>query len=328
MRIKGKPYPIPEPKRLKILVFGAGAVGMAFGGFLSRHHEVTLLGRARHMEAIRKKGLRVGGIWGRHRFGKMRALSDAGRLVRGKTHFDLVLICVKSYDTEPAARWVKKIAGPKTIVISLQNGLGNIEKLHRYLDPARVLAGRVIFGVEIFDAGAIQVTVMAHPTAIGETSRPGVTSRVRKIARLFSASGVPAVAAGDIRIFLWAKVIYNCALNPLASLLGSCYGQLAERELTRLMMDEIIREIYRVARCLKVRLHPPSAALYRKLFYAKLVPSTYHHHPSMLQDIRNKKRTEIESLNGEISRAGRRCGVPTPVNDFLANAIRRLSAKF
>jgi len=307
---------------MKILVFGAGAIGMAYGGFLSRRHDVTLLGRPRHCRAIRKKGLRVGGIWGRHVFRAMNLCSDSKALVRAKAPYDLILLTVKAYDTAPAARVIRRLIGPGTAVVSLQNGLGNIEALHRVIPAARVVAGRVIFGVEVCGPGSIRVTVIAAPTALGETAPRSGSARIGRIARAMNRAGLRTVVTADVRALLWAKVIYNCALNPLASLLGCHYGYLAGRNLTRKLMDAVIREIYAVARRCGIRLKPRSAEDYRKLFYGKLVPSTYHHHPSMLQDLRRGKRTEIESLNGAIARLGRKHGVPVPVNRWLAKMIR------
>ncbi len=308
---------------MKILVFGAGAIGSAFGGFLSKYHDVTLLGRLRHLRAIRSRGLEVSGIWGRHTFRNFRLETDFKNLVPQKPFFDLILVTVKSYDTYAAGRAVRKIAGPGTLVVSLQNGLGNIEALRRFLPSKQVLAGRVIFGVEVPGPGRIKITVIAAPTAVGETHVKRVTPRVRRLAKIFVQAGLPAVAVRDVESLLWAKVIYNCALNPLASLLECHYGLLAETGITRLVMEDVIREIYSVARCARVRLEPQDSGGYIRLFYRKLVPRTYHHHPSMLQDLQNGKPTEIGALNGAIVRLGRELGVGTPVNRALEFLIRR-----
>lgn len=307
---------------MKILVFGAGAIGMAFGGFLSRRHQVTLLGRAAHLRAIQEKGLRVDGIWGRHTFRNLRTAETLTELKENSTDFDLILICVKSYDTARAARELRKILKGREWIVSLQNGLGNIEILHRYLPPGQVLAARVIFGVEVRGPGRIRVTVIAKPTAVGETAKRKRTYRTRKIARIFHESGLPAAATSRVESLLWAKVIYNSALNPLASLLGCRYGNLGRREWTRCIMDAVISEIYAVARRKGVTLEPAAEDKYRRLFYGRLLPSTYYHHPSMLQDLRAGKRTEIDALNGAIVKIARSLKVKVPVNRFLVKAIK------
>jgi len=308
---------------MKILVFGAGSIGMTFGGFLSPRHDVTLLGRKPHMAAVRRRGLRVGGIWGRHVFRRLKTATDPRALGRD---YDLILLTVKSYDTEKAARRLRNLLGPNTAVVSLQNGVGNLEILRRHLPADRVLGARVIFGVVMKGPADLEVTVIAKPTAVGEASLKKITPRAKKIAAMFDRAGLPSVPAADIQSVLWAKLVYNCALNPLASLLGSNYGFLGDHGLTRSLMDEIIAEVYRVARAGRVVMNPPNEAAYRKLFYGKLVPSTYHHHPSMLQDLRNGKRTEIEALSGAVVRMARKTGKAAPVNEYLWKAIREKQA--
>jgi len=174
--------------------------------------------------------------------------------------------------------------------------------------------------VEI-EPGKIRVTVSADETRIGETLVKKVTDRVEALARIFSEAGLPTRPVPDVEQYLWAKLIYNCALNPLASLLGVHYGALTESEATRFLMEEIIREAYRVAKRKKVKLDPPAAESYIRLFYRKLVPLTYDHHPSMLQDLRQGKRTEIDALNGAIVRLGRSVSRAVPFNHLLTELI-------
>lgn len=314
-------------KNASILVFGAGAIGMTFGGFLSKEHKVTLLGRASHIGAIRKRGLKVSGIWGRHCFRRFFLYSDASKLEKEGEAYDLILVCVKSYDTAKAARTIRRLAGKDTAVLSLQNGLGNIEELHRHLDRRRVLAGRVIFGAEAVSSGHVKITVIANPTAVGETSVNYVTPRAAAISAMFNRAGLPSEPAADINTRLWGKVVYNCALNPLASMIGSHYGFLGEHPLTRAVMEEVIREVYLVARKMKLKMTPGNYQEYTRLFYQKLLPMTYNHHPSMLQDLMNGKKTEIDALNGAVVRCAARLRISVPVNRFLVRAIRRLEKK-
>lgn len=308
---------------MKILIYGAGAVGSAFGGFLSRDHEVTLLGRKKHLAVIRRQGLRVSGIWGRHTFHKFRLVSDESLLRRKPEEYDLILVTVKSYDTARAARGIAKLLSLGTLVVSLQNGLGNVEALRRMIPANRILAGRVIFGVEYDAPGKIKITVMASPTAVGETTQHQISARARTLARLFDHAGIPAVACADVQSLLWAKVIYNAALNPLASLMKCHYGYLGDNPATRLIMNEVIDEIYSIAKRAGVRLVPDSPEGYRKIFYSQMVPRTYDHHPSMLQDLNHGKRTEIEAINGAIVRIAKRVKLAVPVNAELVRLIRK-----
>lgn len=304
----------------RVLVFGAGSVGSTFGGFLSDHADVTLLGRKKHLKAISEKGLSISGLWGKFHFERFEfALSE--KELAGKV-FDLVLLTVKAYDTLSAARALQKIVSPKTLILSLQNGLGNIETLHRFFPKEQVLGGRVIFGAKNPAPGKIEITVMAEPAAIGETSIKKITSRVKQISQWIHRCGIPAAACEDIESTLWRKVIYNCALNPLCSLLNCHYGYLTEKKSTLNVMNEVIREIYCVAKRCKIKLNPASPKQYQKIFYSKLVPRTYHHHPSMLQDLQKSKRTEIDALCGAIADLGKKKKVSVPVNARLAQMIR------
>ncbi len=309
-------------KKLKVLVYGAGAVGSTAGGFLSKDHEVTLLGRKKHLDAIRRTGLEISGIWGNFHFKKFTYETSASALIRKKPRYDLILVTVKSYDTAQAAKDISRLLGPKTLVLNLQNGIGNAEILRRRIPASRILSARVIFGTAMPEPGHIRITVMAEPTAIGEAFKKKLTPRVSEIVKVFSKAGFPSAAAPDVRSVLWAKVIYNCALNPLASLRNCHYGFLTEKQGTRDMMDRVIDEIYAVAKKAGVALTPPGAESYRRLFYSRLVARTYNHRPSMLQDLENGKQTEIEALSGEIARLGKRFRVETPMNAALARAIR------
>ncbi len=148
---------------------GAGAVGTAVGGFLARDgHRVTLVGRDPHMAAIRKRGLRIEGIWGRHSIGGLRAFTGIGEVPRER--FDLVLVTTKSYDTGDAAKQVLPLLSEDSLVISLQNGLGNVETISAVVGPHRAVGGRLIFGIEIPEPGVARITVYADKVMLGSPS--------------------------------------------------------------------------------------------------------------------------------------------------------------
>ncbi|HNV85946.1 MAG TPA: ketopantoate reductase family protein [Candidatus Omnitrophota bacterium] len=307
---------------MNILIFGAGAVGSIFGGFLSRtEHRITLYGRPWHLRRVKKQGLRIEGIWGRHVFRKFGTVTDFSALKKNASRFDLILLTVKSPDTEKACRELGQIVSPGTLILSLQNGIGNVECLHRYFPSRNVLAGRVIFGA-VIDPGKVRVTVSADAVRIGETAVRKITPRVKKLTALLTRAGIQSGAVADIRQFIWGKALYNCALNPLASLLDVHYGALLENLHTRLLMKEIVAEIYRVARKRRIRLLQRTDADYVRLLFGRLIPATYAHHPSMLQDLRRGRRTEIDALNGAICRLGRESGVRTPVNEVLTGLVK------
>jgi 2-dehydropantoate 2-reductase len=309
-----------------ILIAGAGGIGSVFGAMLrSSGHSVTMLGRRAHLEAIAERGLDLSGLFGRHLARGFTLADDPARL---EGCFSLILCTVKSYDTEPMARAIAARLTDDGIVVSMQNGLGNIENLAAQFGAQRVLGARVIFGAEIPHLGAARVTVFAESVAIGTApsihgdAAPEATRAAEQLARMISAAGIPAHSCADIMPVLWTKVLYNAALNPLGALLKLHYGALAADPDLRRIMDQTIEEAFAVARRLGVALPFVDAAAYRALFYDKLVPSTYEHRPSMLHDLETRGRTEIGALNGRVVELADRLGLPAEVNRMLTGLIR------
>lgn len=310
---------------MRVLVYGAGGLGSVFGGFLARNgHDVCLLGREWHLSAVRKQGLLINGIWGEYRIRACQTATDLSRVPKDKP-YDLILLTVKSYDTATAGAALRPLVAVDTTLLSLQNGLGNMEALLEAGIPAEnLLLGRVIFGVRT-QPGVATVTVAADPVAIGAV--PGVVPRYPafKMASLLTACKIDARIAEDIRPVLWSKVIYNCALNPLGALHGLSYGGLAADPSMRALMERIIRECYAVARAEGIALDPAEAAEYFSDLVGTLIPKTREHYPSMLEDLRRGRRLELDALNGAISRLGRRHGIATPANDDLVRWLQSRS---
>ncbi len=306
----------------RILVAGAGALGTVFGGFLAAAgHDVTLLGRAPHMHAIAHSGLEIDGLFGTRRVGALAVATDPAELRRP---FDLVLLTVKSFDTDAMLAVTAPLLGPTGRVVSLQNGLGNLERVRAAVGPERAVGARVIFGAEVVAPGRACVTVCAEPVAVGAvvTGCADAEAHARSFARQVGDSGIPIEYVADVHAYLWAKVFYNAALNPLGALFGVPYGRLAEDADVRAIMDAVIEEGYAVARACGVTPTIADATAYRETFYGHLVPSTAHHRSSMLQDLVRGRRTEIEAINGCLWAFGRERDVATPVNATLTRLIR------
>ncbi len=306
----------------RILVAGAGALGSVFGGFLRRAgYDVTLLGRATHMEAIAAGGLAIDGIWGDYVVSGLRTVADAARLTG---LFDVILLTVKSFDTAAMAAAVCPHLRDDGFIISLQNGLGNVETVESIAGAERTLGARVIFGASVPAPGRAHVSVFADPNAVGSLDCRALPAReeaARTWARRFDAAGLPSIYTDDLPTRLWAKALYNAALNPLGALLGVHYGALPERPESRAIMDAVIAEAFQVAVADGANFTWSDAAAYREEFYGRLVPSTYHHRPSMLQDLEAGRRTEIDAINGEIVRRGAARGIATPVNETVARLV-------
>jgi 2-dehydropantoate 2-reductase len=309
-----------------ILIAGAGAIGSILGGMLhDAGHDVTLLGRRAHLDAIARDGLRISGLLGDRTVAGLKLANDPADL-RGR--FGLVLCAVKSYDTESIAAALTDRLAEDGAIVSMQNGLGNIESLVEKFGRRRVLGARVIFGAEMPSPGNAHVTVFAQPVAVGPApaihleDSPALAERARAIAATIDAAGVPTVGVDDIMPVLWTKILYNVALNPLGALLQQHYGALAEDPDLRPIMDRAIDEAFAVARALDVALPFANAGEYRRVFYEELIPPTFNHRPTMLHDLHVRGRTEIGALNGRIVELADRFGLDAETNRMLTRLIR------
>jgi len=310
---------------MRYLIMGAGALGTVFGGLL-RHsgQSVTFVGRGPHFEHLTTKGLTIGGIWGEFRLGPVVAPEiDQAH----PDQYDIILLCVKSFGTPEACRQASPWLKPEGLIISVQNGLGNLEIISQEFGAERTIGARVIFGAEVTRPGTVTVTVYAAPVLLGAIS-PGVPQeKLARVAGDLNQAGIPTEVVADIMTHIWGKVLYNCALNPLGAILGVPYGALGENPGTRELMLRVIEEIYLVAGALGVRLQPATVAGYFQHFMENLLPPTAAHWPSMWQDLKAGRRTEIEALNGAICRYGAAQGIATPYNDTLSRLVRFLEGK-
>ena len=307
---------------MRVLIMGAGALGSVLGGFLAKAgYDVTLVGRATHMDAIRRSGLLITGIFGEHRVTEnltpVTAVDEAD-----SGAFDTVFITVKSYDTGAAVGAVAPVVGEDTLVCSYQNGLGNAEIIAARFGWPRTIGARAIYGVWLPEPGRAEVTVIASPTALGVYDPATPVDRVKTLAAGMDAAGLPTVFTERFATLLWAKVAYNCALNPLSALLDAPYGRLLDTEETRAMMREVVEELYAVGRAMDVELEPADAAEYNRYLVEDLIPPTARHYASMREDFRLKRRTEIGALNEAIVRFGEQHGIQCPANAFLSRLIR------
>jgi len=304
---------------MRILVFGLGAIGGVFAGFLQKAgHEVYAIGRKRIVSAVREKGLRITGIWGEHRVNLSGVYENIGELPL--KDFDLVILTVKSYDTAQALNQLRSV-NFKYLLLA-QNGYGNYERAKEVFPPERLILARVIFGARVTPEVEFEVTVCGDDVVIGNPDGAIKEETLKEIARIINSAGVPTRYSPDVYKYLWDKILYNCALNPLGALLETNYGTLAGMEETKTLMEQVIDEIFKVARAKGIKLFWKNPEEYKKFFFEKLIPPTAEHYPSMLWDIRNGKKTEIDALNGAIVKLGEEVGVPTPVNGVITQLVK------
>lgn len=306
---------------MKILVFGLGALGSVYACMLSRAgHEVSGIDVPATADIIRRQGVQVRGIWGEHRSHLHQVESSPFKL--SQDGFDLIIITVKAYETATVANILKDYVKDNTYVLLAQNGYGNFEAAQMSLPPAQLILARVIFGAVTLEPGVSQVTVIADDVLLGHPRQMVPESRLNHWADIFTSAGIPTRASEQIMEYVWAKIIYNSALNPLGAILEVPYGRLAEIEWSRRLMDQIIEEIFAVLKSLGQSTPWADASAYRASFYEQMLPATAAHRASMLQDIQYGRKTEIDALNGAVARLGQRLKVPTPVNDVVTALLK------
>lgn len=294
----------------KIGVMGAGAVGCYYGGMLARAgHDVTLIARPQHVDAIRRTGLRLETKTFDERV-RLQASSDPQAL-RG---VELVLFCVKSQDTEAAGKALAPHVSPDAAVLSLQNGVDNPERLAAVLGRD-VISGVVYVAVEMAGPGHVRHHGRAE-LAIGRARAS------EDIVAAFRAAGVPVEVSDNVAGVLWAKLIVNCAYNALSAITQLPYGRLVQGDGIPAVMRDIVEECLAVARAAGVRVEGDMHKAAERI--AQTMPGQLS---STAQDLARGKQTEIEHLNGVVVRKGEALGVPTPVNRVLLALVKLLEAK-
>jgi len=307
------------------LVFGLGALGTVYACLLKKAgHEVAGLDREAVINKVKVNGVNVEGIWGEHQAHLDRLTTDIRELADEK--FDLVILTVKSYETEETVKQIKELTGADTYLLLAQNGYGNYETAARHLSEDRIILGRVIFGAETLDWGHSKVTVIADDVLLGSPPHAVENSVLEQMAAAFRSAGIPTRACEDVMQYVWAKIIYNSALNPLGAILEVAYGELAANENCRQIMDAVVAEIFAVLAAIGQPTPWPDAQAYLNAFYGQMIPPTTMHHASMLQDIKRRRRTEIDALNGAVVVLGEANGVDTPVNRTIVNVLKAKEA--
>lgn len=308
---------------MHVLIYGAGALGQALGCMLAAAgNQVTLVIRERFIEVIGRSGLSVDGIFGSYHVEPGKLSLTASLTGEDGSLFDAALITTKSYDTAAAVIDLNSLRGCSCPIVSMQNGCGNIEQLLRAFGPERCFGARIITGFEIAEPARISITVSADDIHIGSGLSGSIPEQAALLARTISDAGLPCIAVEDVHLSLFAKLLYNCALNPLGAILGVNYGALSERRESRAIMNAVIEETFTVIGAMGKKLPWADPEEYRDYFYQTLIPATYDHRPSMLQDLEQGKPTEVAALVGYVSQNGRNYNLATPCCDLLGRLVR------
>jgi 2-dehydropantoate 2-reductase len=296
--------------RMKVAVMGAGAVGCYYGGMLARAgHEVVLIGRQAHVEAIQQGGLRLQAQSFDEQV-KLAASTEASAAAGA----DLVLFCVKSTDTETAGAQLLPHLAPGALVLTLQNGVDNADRLREVITHNEVAAAVVYVATE-----------MARPGHVRHHGRGELviepSSASDAVAVQLEEAGIPTDVFNNVRGALWVKLILNCAYNALSAVAQMPYGRLVLAPGVKDVMRDVVAECRAVARADDVELPGDVDAAVRRI--AETMPAQFS---STAQDLARGKPSEIDHLNGYVVRRGTVLGIDTPANRVLHTLVKLVEA--
>ena len=304
---------------MKITIVGPGALGLLLAASLTRtKNEIWLLDKnAERAKKISEEGIKVENTNANYK-AKVSAVSDAKDI--GAT--DIIILCVKSYDTEEALKGVKSLIGDKTYVLSLQNGLGNLQLISEFVDNDRIIGGITYHGAMLIDDVTVRHTGKGE-TIIGQENGK-VLGEIRDIAAILSKAGFPTKISKDINSVIWSKLVINVGINALSAITRLKNGVLVENEYTREIMRRAVSEAVKVAKKKKAKLAYDDPI--QKV--EAVCKATAENFSSMLQDALDRDMTEIDSINGAIVRQAKSLNIKTPTNEMLTELVKSIEMNY
>jgi len=305
---------------MKIAVVGPGAMGCLFAAFLAESGQEILLvdHDAKRAEFLNKNGLFVEGISGQHRVTVPVSTSPGDAATA-----DIVLICVKSYNTRTAIENLAPVLKPETRVLTLQNGVGNVEILSETCGQNRVWGGVTSQGATALEPGHVRHAGTGQ-TIIGAASGPGQEEQLASVSGVFAQAGFPCTVAAEVAPVIWSKLIVNVGINPLTAITRLKNGQLLDYPGTEKLMEMGVTEAVAVTRAMDIEPIFPDPVEHVK----SVARATAGNIASMLQDVLAKRKTEIDSINGAVVTHGKRLGISTPINEALTALVKTIETSY
>lgn len=296
---------------------GAGAVGGYFGAKLAAAgHDVVFIARGKHLDALRRGGLRLNSPGGGLHIENALFTADPARAGGA----DLILLCVKSYDTEPAIEALRAIAGEKTAILSLQNGIDNPDKIAQRFGEGRTLAGVVYVGAQVVAPGVIEHSsggrIIFGPLGGGQSSA------AKEVQEALAAAAIPCDISADIKTVLWRKLLWNAPFCAISCLTRASVKNIVESQSLRNLATDCMEEVRQAAQTCSVAL---SAQLFGEIFEFSKTLGDFK--PSMLQDLEAGKPLEYEAFNGIVVSLLGKSGKDAPVNKVFYGALKYLDKK-
>jgi 2-dehydropantoate 2-reductase len=274
---------------MNIVIFGAGAIGSLFGAFLDSKNDVTLIARPDHVNIIKKKGLTIQGKT------KLTCnISAEENLDKLDKKVELIILTVKSYDTAEASKKISNFIDSNTIVLTIQNGLDNIEKIKSEINSKNIITGTTTHGAYLSEPGVVFHSGFGD-TILGELNGE-TTDRLNMIIKLFNGSSIKTNISKNIIKEIWIKAIINSGINPLTTIFNCKNGYLLKNPILETLLEKICTESTEIA--IKNGINIQRDIILKKT--KKVARNTHDNYSSMLQSYLKGKKTEIESINGKI----------------------------
>lgn len=308
---------------MRIAILGAGAMGSLFGGLLAESGEdVTLIDvNDAHRDAIRRDGLRIDDDRGERRITTLQALRPEAANVSADTPFDLLIVFTKSLHTRVALDGVRALLTPHTHVLTLQNGLGNVETLNAFVPLERILVGVTTWPADL--AGPAHVLSHGAGTIRMMTADGAASPFAAAVADALSRAGLACTLDADVWAAIWEKVAFNAALNTLCAVTRCTVDQLGEHHDGPRLAQAIVAETAAVARAKGIAVD--AARIARNVEHA--IREHRGHRPSMLQDVLAGRRTEIDAISGKVVAAAREVGLAVPHTETMLSLVRVIDAQ-
>jgi 2-dehydropantoate 2-reductase len=304
---------------MKILIMGTGGVGGYYGGLLAQQgNEVTFISRGSHLYAMRHEGLKVKSVHGDFHVRPVSATEDPAKA----EPVDLVLFCVKTYNTDEAAEAIRPVVGPQTVVLSLQNGVDAAERIGKVAGIEHVVGGATWLSAAVEEPGVIKQVSEFRRIVLGELGG-GRSERIQSIFEVLNPTGITVEISENIQKVLWTKFVFISAVSSIGSLTRLPMGDYRSIPETRDLLSAIMREVESLAHAQGIALDQDVVA--KSLEFVD--NSGPHIKPSMQLDVESGHRTELESMVGVIGRKGRELGIPTPVADFVYGSLLPVELK-
>ncbi len=299
---------------MRIAVMGAGAVGGFFGAKLAAAgHELVFISRGQHLEEMRRSGLKIDSPNGNLHISNALFTDDPGAFGT----VDLVLFCVKSYDTDTTAKALGPMLSNATSILSLQNGVDNPEKIARLWGAQRTLAGVVYIGAQIASPGVVLHS--AGGKIVFGQSGGNNTAAADGIERTLSAAGINCAINENIETVQWTKLLWNAPFCAISSLARANMKEILESDTLKQLAIDCMKEVQAAALTRGIDL--PSALFEETIAFSRGL-GTFK--PSMLQDLEARKPLEYEAFNGIVVRLMQRAGKQAPINQSFRALLQQL----